>query len=209
MAGRSENRGLRERKKEATRARLIDAATDLVEKQGYVNTTVEQIANAVDVSPRTVAHYFPSKDRLLLSLVDRYAEAAGVELANVADDVPPLRALLECNLLLLERLSAQRPPTGARRIATLLRTIHVSPPLQQLASTVRTPSMIAEVARRLGTTPADRRVELTLAVWGAVVGTAWSGVSDLYAAGEVDTAGLPALLQQRLIAEFDQLVGLS
>ena len=65
-----ERQGLRERKKQATRAKLIDAAASLVDEQGYENTTVQQIANAVDVSPRTVAHYFPTKDRMLLAQVD-------------------------------------------------------------------------------------------------------------------------------------------
>ena len=208
MAGPPENPGLRERKKRATRARLIDAAVDLVDKQGYLNTTVEQIANAVDVSPRTVAHYFPSKDRLLLSLVDTYIDTASALLADVPDHLPPLLALLECNLQLLDRMAAQQPPTDARRLATLLCSLHASPPLQQLSATIRTPPLIAEMARRLGTTPEDRRVELTLAVWWAMVGNAWSGVSSLYVAGTVDTAGLPDLLKQRLFEEFDHLVGL-
>ncbi len=84
--------GLRERKKRETRARMIDAAIDLVEKQGYANTTVDQIAEAVDVSPRTVAHYFPSKDQLLLSVVVpgavRTPLVHSVEIAGVDRDHP-------------------------------------------------------------------------------------------------------------------------
>ena len=209
MAGKPENPGLRERKKETTRARLIDAATELVDKQGYDNTTVEQIANAVDVSPRTVAHYFPSKERMLLSLVDAYADATDSQLANVPDEHPTLRALLECNLLLLDRMAGQQPPIEAERLATLLRTLHVSPPLQNVSGTIRTPAMIAEVARRLDTTPDDRRVALALSVWGAVVTIAWSGVSEMYQAGEVDAFGLPELLKQRLRDAFNELVGLA
>jgi AcrR family transcriptional regulator len=45
--------GLRERKKAYTRRMLIDTAVDLCLTQGYENTTVEQISDAVEVSSRT------------------------------------------------------------------------------------------------------------------------------------------------------------
>ncbi|MFC5946574.1 TetR/AcrR family transcriptional regulator, partial [Micromonospora harpali] len=45
--------GLRERKKQKTRLALIDAALDLFLRQGYEATTVDQIAAAVEISPRT------------------------------------------------------------------------------------------------------------------------------------------------------------
>ena len=184
MAGPREHPGLRERKKQATRTKLIDAAAELVEKQGYAKTTVEQIANAVDVSPRTVAHYFPSKEQLL-------------------------QAMLAANTALLDRMAHQDSPTGARRLVTLLRTLHVSPQLQPLSSRMRSPAMVKEMARRMGTDPADRAVELVFAVWSALAGSAWSGISDMYTAGEVDTVGLPAVLRQRLIDAVDELSELS
>ena len=43
--------GLRERKKQRTRATLIDAAVGLCERQGFEHTTVDQIAAIADVSP--------------------------------------------------------------------------------------------------------------------------------------------------------------
>ena len=209
MAGPREHPGLRERKKQATRTKLIDAAAELVEKQGYAKTTVEQIANAVDVSPRTVAHYFPSKEQLLLALVDAYAEAVSDELATVAPELSPLQAMLAANTALLDRMAHQDSPTGARRLVTLLRTLHVSPQLQPLSSRMRSPAMVKEMARRMGTDPADRAVELVFAVWSALAGSAWSGISDMYTAGEVDTVGLPAVLRQRLIDAVDELSELS
>jgi AcrR family transcriptional regulator len=209
MGKEGERQGLRERKKQATRAKLIDAAASLVGEQGYENTTVQQIADAVDVSPRTVAHYFPTKDRMLLAQVDAYAEAAAAELARVPTELSPLQALLAANVALLDRATLAQTPAAARRIAILLRTLHVSPPLQPLSTNTRSLALVTEVARRMATDPADRSVELVFAVWSSIVMAGWSGVSDLYASGQVDTAGLPAVLRQRLIDTFDEFVALT
>jgi len=58
--------GLRERKKIKTRRAIRREAFRLIETQGYGNTTVEQIAEAADVSTSTFFRYFPSKESVLL-----------------------------------------------------------------------------------------------------------------------------------------------
>lgn len=58
--------GLRERKKRQTREAVRHAAFRLFERHGYPNTTIEQIAEAADVSPRTFFRYFPNKAALLI-----------------------------------------------------------------------------------------------------------------------------------------------
>lgn len=58
--------GLRERKKRRTREAVRLAAFELFQKNGYPNTTIEQIAEVADVSPRTFFRYFPNKAALLI-----------------------------------------------------------------------------------------------------------------------------------------------
>lgn len=58
--------GLRERKKQKTKEAIQRAALRLFQKQGYDETTIEQIAAAVEISPSTFFNYFPTKDDVVL-----------------------------------------------------------------------------------------------------------------------------------------------
>jgi AcrR family transcriptional regulator len=56
--------GLRARKRERTRHTIAAAALDLFDRHGFAETTIPQVADAADVSPRTVSGYFPHKEEL-------------------------------------------------------------------------------------------------------------------------------------------------
>jgi len=63
----NEKPGLRERKKTRTRETVRREAFRLFELHGYAQTTIDQIAEAADVSPRTFFRYFPTKESVLFS----------------------------------------------------------------------------------------------------------------------------------------------
>jgi AcrR family transcriptional regulator len=69
--------GLRERKRLRTRDAIARAALELFDLQGFHATTIAQIAEAADVSPRTVSGYFPHKEEL--AFPDSAAEFESLE----------------------------------------------------------------------------------------------------------------------------------
>jgi AcrR family transcriptional regulator len=72
--------GLRERKKIKTRSAIQEHALRLFREQGYHQTTIEQIAEAAEVSPSTFFRYFTTKEDVVLFdatdpiMLDRFAE---------------------------------------------------------------------------------------------------------------------------------------
>ncbi|MGW3913659.1 TetR/AcrR family transcriptional regulator [Streptomyces sp. NPDC005070] len=78
--------GLRERKKIKTRIAIREATYRLIERQGYDATTIEQIAEAAEVSPSTVFRYFPTKEDIVLT--DEYDPLLEQELRERPADEP-------------------------------------------------------------------------------------------------------------------------
>ena len=84
---------LRERKKLATRRSLRQVAFDLVAERGFAHVTVEDIAEAADVSPRTFFNYFPSKEAALFGTDPDRVTALRERLVHEAPGQPALDAL--------------------------------------------------------------------------------------------------------------------
>lgn len=93
--------GLRERKKLKTRIAIRRATYRLISEQGYEATTIEQIAEAAEVSPSTVFRYFPTKEDIVLT--DEYDLLMEAELRARPADEDPLDSIRH---VITHRLSA-------------------------------------------------------------------------------------------------------
>ncbi|QRP45506.1 TetR/AcrR family transcriptional regulator [Amycolatopsis sp. FDAARGOS 1241] len=86
--------GLRERKKQATRAALSEAALRLAVERGPDNVRVDDIAEAAGVSPRTYNNYFPSREDAIVFAVTAQREER-VAAAVRATSAPLAEAVLD------------------------------------------------------------------------------------------------------------------
>jgi AcrR family transcriptional regulator len=91
----SPTRGLRERKKQKTRETIVKVALELFAEQGYDQTTITDIANAAEVSRRTVFAYFPSKEDILFHDQPRREEHLAHALRERPEDATALDAARE------------------------------------------------------------------------------------------------------------------
>ncbi len=172
--------GLRERKKAKTRAAIREHALRLFREQGYGGTTVEQIAEAAEVSPATFYRYFPTKEDVVLQddldvLTLGSLEHQPAELSPLAA-VRAAMAEAQAGFTAEERqrfretteLTVSVPEIRARALDEFARTIDV---------------FAAVMAERTGREPDDSEVR-TLA--GAIFGVILAATLPMLDRGEVE-----------------------
>ncbi len=156
--------GLRERKKAKTKAAIQHHALRLFQEQGYAETTVEQIAEAAEVSPSTFFRYFPTKEETVLT---EFLDSEAFRLMVQAPaEMSPLEALRNA----VERTFGSMSEEDLRLELTRNQLINNVPELRRgmLAELTRPMGMLAEaVALRLGRDPEDPDIRMYA---GAVVG---------------------------------------
>lgn len=124
--------GLRERKKERTREQLVEAALRLFTQRGYEETTIDEVVNAVEVSPRTFFRYFQSKEDVLVTWVDEFSDRVRHALAARPPDEEPYTALRNAltdavaiyetkrtHFIAIERFIARTPAVRAQKLEKL------------------------------------------------------------------------------------------
>jgi AcrR family transcriptional regulator len=166
---------LRERKKLATRRALRRVTLDLVAEHGFSHVTIEDIAAAADVSPRTFFNYFPSKEAAVFGADTARTEALRHRLTYQASPGESALAALRAALVAEARARADDlgdlggdPSTWLCR----MKAAHVDPSLRaavsaHLASVER--AIADALAERLGVDPEQDPYPVLLAATGSGV----------------------------------------
>ncbi len=93
--------GLRERQKAERRQAISKAAIELFERQGFQNTTIEQIANQAGVSAPTVFKYFGNKQEIILEILHHADQRAITDTRSRIHEIDdPVEALCHLERLL-------------------------------------------------------------------------------------------------------------
>jgi AcrR family transcriptional regulator len=181
--------GLRERKKARTRAAIRQHAFRLFREHGFTETTVEQIAEAAEVSPSTFFRYFPTKEDVVLQ--DDFDPIAIAKFEALPADMHPVAALRAA----MRETFAEAPAWQVEQWREQTRLTMSVPELRARAldDYLRSVRLAAELmAKRLGRDPGDTAIR-TMA--GAVVGV---GMSVLMAGMEDDETDLISLMDAGL-----------
>lgn len=146
--------GRRDRKKNATRERLITEAARLFGSQGFDETTTTEIAEAADVAQRTLFRHFPTKEAVLFGdMVDLRLELRDA-LADRPADEPVLEAVRQAVLALAD--DHQRHADRRRLQFGLAATVpSVSAYSRAVVQASWEREIIHAVATRLGVDPVD------------------------------------------------------
>jgi AcrR family transcriptional regulator len=161
--------GLRERKKQRTRERIIDAAFELFGERGFEGTTIAHIAEAADIAPRTFFSYFPSKD----DVVFHDFEASHAMVASWRRDREPGTNTIDA---LYSGISGMKGDLGdetlqEKRLRKRLVRENESLAAHSQHVMGKLGDLIAEgVARDLGDEPDDLRPRLVAAAAAAAIG---------------------------------------
>ena len=151
----------------STAGRILDAALAAFAQRGVEATSLDALAAEIGIRKQTILYWFPSKERLLLGVVDHAIDDLGRHLAAAVAAAPSD---------LVARLTAGVDATFRTRpelLVVLREVTRLGPPASTHLATALEP-LVDGAATALGTTDAERsRVRDVLLATGArVIGLA-------------------------------------
>ncbi|WP_017624014.1 TetR/AcrR family transcriptional regulator [Nocardiopsis chromatogenes] len=121
---------LRERKKRATRITLGLAALDLFEERGFDNVSVAEVADAAEVSKKTVFNYFEVKEDLVLGFGADHIDEPAQAVRDRKPGQTPLDAMRDYVMTALEERQPLLGLSDAPIVMRVLKLVRSTPALQ-------------------------------------------------------------------------------
>jgi len=173
------------RRKITTRAELERVAFDLFDRQGFEQTTIDDIASAGGIGRRTFFRYFPSKNDVVWGDFDAELERMRRRLDALPAGTPLMDAIRDA-IVDFNRIAPEQVTAHRRRMEYILRV-----PALQAHSTLRYAAwrqVIADfVARRTGRPPGGL---LPQAIAHAMLGVAIAAYEQWLASDDGDLCDL-------------------
>jgi AcrR family transcriptional regulator len=152
--------GLRERKKQQTRELIAETARRLFRERGFDAVSVDDVAREADVSRKTVFNYFPNKEDLFYSGLERFE----AQLLDAVRSRPSGESILAAFARFVTDtqggLLAVEDPAAEERLTALSRLVAESPALQARERRIYdgyTDALASLIAEETGTRPGEIR----------------------------------------------------
>lgn len=150
---------LRQRKKDKTRSALQETALALFSEKGFADTTINEIAAVVDISPRTLLRYFQTKEDIVASCVEDSMAVFLSSLEARSQEEPAHVALLASARALLTKYQSE-----ARFYLAVERVIAASPTVR-----ARKLDMTADLASRVAGLLQQRKADAAADEWPPIL----------------------------------------
>jgi AcrR family transcriptional regulator len=197
---------LRERKKRRTRRALVETALEMFTERGFDETTIDDLADEVEISRRTFFRYFPSKEAVAVAAEADLWDAYIAEFARTDLGGPVLDAL---RTSLLSAILGMDDGWDERFVKTRMLISHVPVPLRDastLLSINAQERLVAELETKLGI---DGRQDIRLRLLAEFAFGAYRCGAKNWAAGRGDGGGRGrwsrAILARRVGEAFDAI----
>lgn len=156
---------------------MVDVAARLCAQQGYGKTTVDQIAAAAEVSPRTFSRYFPNKEAVVGALMEEASDRVAEALARQPLDITEHEALARSHVEIFR--ATERGEPGAMSfdgISGFLSIVNSTPMLGLASFTFRpdgsTHAVVAAIAHRMGVPVTHPGVRIAFDTWAVLMAVA-------------------------------------
>jgi TetR/AcrR family transcriptional regulator len=172
----------------STKERILDAAVSSFAGRGYEATSLDAIAQMLEVTKQTILYWFPSKDVLLEAVIARSADDLSATLESALRGAGESWERVEAVVRSVFRLAARQP-----ELLGLLREVgRLGPPAATqmtlaLEPLVKRASSFLEAEMDAGTMRRHDPRLLLLAIYSTVIGMV-TEVEVLRALGEEPTA---------------------
>lgn len=102
------------KRRDATRARILDAAYALLYRQGFARTSVDAIAAAAEITKRTLYQHFDSKDAVVEAVLDAQRSHALAQIQEWGgEETQDARRFIASLFDQLAKWTARRPFLGS------------------------------------------------------------------------------------------------